>query len=227
MAPRSERFGTCLTIGRRGQELKPLAHIPVVLSHRMQLGWHNTGMRVERCFAFADLCGFTRFSDFHGDEEAVRVLASFREAVREVATNHGIRVAKWLGDGAMLVGTDVASIASSVVELLELYETRDAHLPVRIGVAAGPVIVFEGDDYTGSCINLAARLSEMADANEVLATHDIGALAPMELDVRDAGTRLISGFAVPVEVVSLSIARAVGGESQTVENRSSEGVDER
>jgi hypothetical protein len=49
----------------------------------------------------------------------------------------------------------------------------------------------------------------------------------MELDVRDAGTRLISGFAVPVEVVSLSIARAVGGESQTVENRSSEGVDER
>ena len=30
-------------------------------------------MRVERTFAFVDLCGFTRFTDTHGDEEAVDV----------------------------------------------------------------------------------------------------------------------------------------------------------
>ncbi len=184
-------------------------------------------MRVERCFAFADLCGFTRFSDFHADEEAVRVLASFGEAVREIATNHGIRVAKWLGDGDMLVGNDVASIARSVVELLELYETRDSHLPVRIGVAAGPVIVFEGDDYTGSCINLAARLSEIADPNEVLATQAIGALSPMEIDVRDAGTRSISGFAVPVEVVSLSMGRPSTSEDDTLETQNLGDLDRR
>lgn len=178
--------------------------------------WHNASMRVERCFAFADLCGFTRFSDFHGDDEAVRVLASFRESVREVATNHGIRVAKWLGDGAMLVGTDIASIAGAVVELLDRYELRDAHLPVRIGVAAGPVIVFEGDDYTGSCINLAARLCEAAEPNEVLATHDVGTLSPFGIEVRDAGTRSIPGFSVPVEVVSLSMLRPVVNENGVV-----------
>ncbi len=164
-------------------------------------------MRVERCFAFADICGFTRFSDFHGDEEAVRVLAALRGAVREVATTYGIRVAKWLGDGAMLVGTDIGSIVRAVVDLYDVYESQDAHLPLRVGVSAGPVIVFEGDDYTGSCINLAARLCEAAAPNEILASRDIGVLSPPGVSVRDEGTRTIPGFTTPVGVVSLAKER--------------------
>ncbi len=164
-------------------------------------------MRVERCFAFADICGYTRFSDLHGDEEAVRVLAAFRAAVRSVATTNGVRVAKWLGDGAMLVGTDIASVVRAVVEVTEVYEQMDAHLPVRIGVAAGPVVVFEGDDYTGSCINLAARLSDAAAPNEILAATDVGRLSPPGIEVRDAGSRTIPGFTVVVDVVALSRQR--------------------
>jgi len=63
-------------------------------------------MRVRRYFAFIDLCGFTRFTEVHGDEEAVAVLTGFRTLVRFIASEHGVRVAKWLGDGAMFVSTD-------------------------------------------------------------------------------------------------------------------------
>ena len=56
-------------------------------------------MRVRRYFAFVDLCGFTRFTEVHGDEEAVAVLTGFRTLVRFIASEHGVRVAKWLGDG--------------------------------------------------------------------------------------------------------------------------------
>src|SRR6266508_934715 len=56
-------------------------------------------MRVSRSFAFVDLCGFTRFTDAHGDEEAVAILTQFRASVREVASEYGVRVAKWLGAG--------------------------------------------------------------------------------------------------------------------------------
>ena len=56
-------------------------------------------MRVRRYFAFVDLCGFTRFTEVHGDEEAVSVLTGFRTLVRYIASEHGVRVAKWLGDG--------------------------------------------------------------------------------------------------------------------------------
>ena len=42
-------------------------------------------MRVFRCFAFVDMCGFTRMNDTLGDEEAVQVLSAFRTLVRQLA----------------------------------------------------------------------------------------------------------------------------------------------
>ena len=41
-------------------------------------------MRVERCFAFVDLCGFTAFIEHYGDERTVVVLADFRTRIREI-----------------------------------------------------------------------------------------------------------------------------------------------
>ena len=65
--------------------------------------WENGAVRVDRWFAFVDLAGFTSFGDEHGDDESVRVLTVFRAVVRSVATDYGVRIAKWLGDGCMLV----------------------------------------------------------------------------------------------------------------------------
>src|ERR1700716_870863 len=56
-------------------------------------------MRVRRYFAFVDLCGFTRFTEVHGDEEAVAGLTDFRLLVRDVAARPGVRVGRWLGGG--------------------------------------------------------------------------------------------------------------------------------
>ena len=63
-------------------------------------------VRVDRWFAFVDLSGFTSFGDEFGDDESVRVLTLFRGAVRQVATDFGVRIAKWLGDGCMLVSVE-------------------------------------------------------------------------------------------------------------------------
>ena len=72
-------------------------------------------MRVQRCFAFVDLCGFTAFTEHQGDERTVVVLASFRTRVREIAARRGVRVAKWLGDGAMLSSEDTQAVVSMVL----------------------------------------------------------------------------------------------------------------
>src|SRR5690348_3968351 len=67
---------------------------------------HGSGpVRVERTFAFVDFCGFTDFSEERGDREASDVLHVLHSTLREAASNHGVRVDKWLGDGAMLVAT--------------------------------------------------------------------------------------------------------------------------
>lgn len=76
----------------------------------------GTPPRVSRTFAFVDLCGFTDYAEREGDDRAADVLHVLRARLRETATNHGVRVDKWLGDGAMLVAVEAASLLAAVVE---------------------------------------------------------------------------------------------------------------
>src|SRR5207237_9938692 len=80
--------------------------------------------RVTRTFAFVDLCGFTDFSDSHGDDAAVDELLILRASVRAVAPLFGVRVDKWLGDGVMLVGVDAEPVVAAVVAICECMAER-------------------------------------------------------------------------------------------------------
>lgn len=162
-------------------------------------------MRVSRSFAFVDLCGFTRYTDAHGDEEAVAILTEFRACVREVASEYGVRVAKWLGDGAMFVSTEPEQLVACVVELEHRVELAGGALPIRGGMAGGDVILFEGDDYIGGPVNLAARLADQAEPNEVLASADLAAVKPSWVEARPVGTRAVPGFVQAVEVYCVSL----------------------
>jgi class 3 adenylate cyclase len=160
-------------------------------------------VRVPRSFAFVDLSGFTRFTDLHGDDEAVSVLSQFRAEVRSITSDVGVRVAKWLGDGAMFVAVDCAALVEATIELSERF-TDNGMLPVRAGLSTGRVILFEGDDYTGGAVNLAARLCDLAAPLEVLATAEVAMCVPADVDVLPVGERVISGFAAPVPIVRLT-----------------------
>ena len=157
-------------------------------------------MRVFRCFAFVDMCGFTRMNDTLGDEEALQVLAAFRGIVRSLSPEHGTRVGKWLGDGVMFIGTEVTPIVETVLDLSEQMENANIALPLRIGVAAGKVIVFEGDDYIGMAINLASRLCDAAAPGEILVNDTVAEQLGDAFPVVSVGERHIPGIVTPVEV---------------------------
>ncbi|HUE60503.1 MAG TPA: adenylate/guanylate cyclase domain-containing protein [Acidimicrobiales bacterium] len=161
-------------------------------------------MRVERCFAFLDLCGFTAFTERFGDEQTVLVLASFRTRVREVAARRGVRVTKWLGDGAMLSSGDTMSVVSMVVELASMVPT-EVPLQIRAGLAQGPVIMFEGDDYIGRATNVAARLCDAAPAGQILATREVATRAPRWVAAGPALPYPAQGFDRPLEASLLEI----------------------
>ncbi len=105
-------------------------------AHPAIVARQTVGMRVPRTFAFVDLSGFTRFTDLHGDDEAVAVLTQFRYAVRSIASDVGVRIAKWLGDGAMLVAVEGPALVRAVVELERTFND-DGLLPVRAGPGVG------------------------------------------------------------------------------------------
>jgi len=122
---------------------------------------------LDRAFGFVDLCGFTLFTASRGEHAAIDVLRTFRLLTREIATRRGVVIAKWLGDGAMLVGDDIGPIIAATGELLARYAGET--LALRAGAAHGGVLLFEGDDYIGRPVNLAARFCQAAEPNELLA----------------------------------------------------------
>jgi class 3 adenylate cyclase len=76
-------------------------------------------------------------------------------------------------------------------------------LHLRAGAATGPVILLEGDDYVGSAVNLAARLSGAAGPSELLATTDLVDAVPPWADVVRVGALDVPGFVQRVEVVRI------------------------
>jgi adenylate cyclase len=164
-------------------------------------------MRVERCFAFVDLCGFTAFTEHEGDEHTVVLLASFRTRVREIAARRGVRVTKWLGDGAMLSSPDTQAVVAMVIELAA---TAPDVVPLKLrgGCAQGAVIMFEGDDYIGRAANVASRLSDAAGPGEILAAREVASLAPRWVEAAPALPYEVPGFDRPIEASLLYIGVA-------------------
>lgn len=125
-------------------------------------------LNVERTFIFADLSGFTQYTRENGPHEAVKVLGEFRRVTRNVAAKRGVRVAKWLGDGVMIVSVDPTAAIAFGAHLIHHF--ADTGLTVRLGLASGIALLFEGDDYIGEPVNLAAKLCAAARPGEILAT---------------------------------------------------------
>lgn len=195
-------------------------------SSRFLTGSNPYERRISRSIAFVDLSGFTAYTDRNGDDAAVGVLAQFRTALREVCAHHGIRIAKWLGDGAMLVGVHDEEIAEALVDLQSLFAQLQAPLPLRAGIASGPVILFEGDDYIGNSVNLAARLCDAANPGQVLAPMTFLSSLMVNTEGTFVGEFVIPGFGHSVEVVELSsaspedeIERITGVQGHRVDSR--------
>lgn len=123
--------------------------------------------RVTRSFAFLDLCGFTAYMDERGDDDAVQALAAMRTAIRSAAEEHGVRVAKWLGDGAMLVGVEHPPLVQCALTIQD-WMPPGPWPPLRGGVCTGQALLFEGDDYVGRAVNIAARLCAAAAPGQIL-----------------------------------------------------------
>jgi adenylate cyclase len=120
---------------------------------------------------FVDLTGYTRLTEEHGDEVAVRFASTLQREAEAVATENDGRLVKLLGDGAMLRFPDAER---GLMAALTLVKALNVHgkLPSRAGVHAGPLI--ERDlDLFGRTVNLASRLAQAAGPSEVLVSEAV------------------------------------------------------
>jgi adenylate cyclase len=121
--------------------------------------------RLRVVIAFADLAGYTRFTEEEGEEEALSSVERFVEGVTNTLPEDA-RVVKTIGDEVMVVGSDVNALVDWAVGFVGLFEERPEP---RIGIHYGAAVYRDGD-YFGREINLASRVVARARGGEVLVT---------------------------------------------------------
>ena len=163
-----------------------------------------------RAFLIADVRGYTRFTDEHGDEAAARLVRRFAEVVEEGVKRRGGSVIELRGDEALAVfeSPRQAILAATEIQARFADETAahpDLPLAVGMGLDAGEAVPV-GDGYRGGALNLAARLCNLAAPGELLASSTIKHVArKMEgIVYLDRGAFELKGLTEPIDVVAVA-----------------------
>jgi class 3 adenylate cyclase len=89
-------------------------------------------------------------------------------------------------------------------------------LTVRVGLATGEVLMFQGEDYIGTSVNLASRLCDVAEHNEVLMPRADLRRLPPGVTENNHDNVVLRGLG-EVEVVNLTAQDKIGGNNDTGE----------
>ena len=121
---------------------------------------------------FADMVGFTRTTRRRSTAELAEMIERFGSSTTEVIAEGRGRIVKTIGDEVLFVADDVGDGASIALALQQRVRVEDVLPPLRIGLAAGPVLMRYGDVY-GEVVNIAARLTSHARPDTVLVDREV------------------------------------------------------
>jgi adenylate cyclase len=150
---------------------------------------------------FLDISGYTRLTEERGDEAAAELATHLTPLVQRPSDRHGGKVVKWLGDGVMFHFREPAGAVVAALEMLEAISIADLP-PAHVGLHAGPV-VFQGGDYFGRTVNIAARIADHARSGQVLVTQEIvDSTDQGDVAFTAIGPVALKGVSQPVELFS-------------------------
>jgi adenylate cyclase len=124
---------------------------------------------------FTDLVGFSDWALEAGDESALEILRQVGDAEQKAISAHKGAVVKRLGDGAMAVFSDAEGAVSAALDAQREISKIDVdgYRPKqRAGVHRGTPRKVKGD-FLGVDVNIAARVGDCADGDEVLISQPV------------------------------------------------------
>jgi class 3 adenylate cyclase/tetratricopeptide (TPR) repeat protein len=187
------------------------------------------GQRRLLTLLFVDLSGSTAMAEWMEAEHYAAMLAGLRAAYERIVPHHGGVIARIQGDGMLAVfghpevrEDDGRRATEAALELhAAVRELRPpgplpaefAGLTLHSGIHAGIVLVTEGDqmrgrlELLGNPPNIAARLSEAARADEIIASEESLGLQSQFFDTGPRFSLRLRGRATPLAVYRV-LARA-------------------
>ena len=162
---------------------------------------------------FTDLVGSTASRARLGEEAAEALRKVHDGLIDKAIGSKGGKVVKHLGDGVMATFASAADALSAAVAVQQALarHNRSGHaadaLEVRIGLAAGDVVLEDGDVY-GTPVIEASRLCGVARGGQVLASEVVRLLAVSRGGHRftSVGALELKGFPEPVPAVEVAWA---------------------
>lgn len=119
---------------------------------------------------FADIGGSTSLYQREGDTQGHQLIVNSLGAMRTAVESAGGTLLRTVGD-AVLASFDTCDQASvAAIAIQELH--TDNELSVRVGFHWGRAIADDGDVY-GNAVNIAARVSGLANTGEITVTADV------------------------------------------------------
>ena len=168
---------------------------------------------------FADICGFTNLSSSIDSEDVHSLLAVYFEIADGIIKDYGGTVDKHVGDSVMAVfgapishGNDAERAVRAAVAIQNamprISDRLGRPLQTHIGIACGEVVasgVGPDSHYTviGDSVNLAARLTDKAQAGEVFVSDVVRQSISGYLATEDVGEVSVKGLSAPVQVFSV------------------------
>lgn len=113
----------------------------------------------------ADISGSTSLYQRVGNTKAHAAISACLERLKRIVAHHSGQFIHSRGDDVVCTFADPDKAFRSVVDMLESTDGTD--LSLHIGLDRGAVIRAR-DDIFGHCVNVAARLSSLANSNEAL-----------------------------------------------------------
>ena len=180
--------------------------------------------RVERRLAAilaADVVGYAQLMERDEGRTLSRLKALRRELIDPLVTENRGRVVKLMGDGSLVEFASVVDAVRCALLIQESVAEREATtaeaegLRFRIGVNLGDVICEADGDLYGDCVNVAARLQQLAEPGGVIVSGTAYDHLAGKLDCGFVflGERQLKNIERPMRVYRVSVGGAgrVGG----------------
>jgi class 3 adenylate cyclase/tetratricopeptide (TPR) repeat protein len=173
---------------------------------------------------FADLVGFTPWSESRDAEEARDLLSRYFEMSRTLIARYGGTIEKFIGDAVMAVWgaplateTDSERAVRAALDLVASVPDLDPALQARAGVLTGEaaVTIGGGDQgmVAGDLVNTASRIQSSATPGTVVVGEATRGATAQAIVYESAGTQELKGKSEPIELWrALRVVSGVGGQ---------------
>lgn len=164
-----------------------------------------------RIVLITDMKSFSRMTEEDGSVATAKAIQRHRDLLLPIVSRNRGAGKSTGGDGLVAAFENAGDALKAAVEMqVALAAHNEAHpdereLWVRAGLASGEVVLDKGGrPFIGAALNLAARVMNLADGGQILATADVASAAQTaDISVHFFGQVELKNIAKPVEVAEV------------------------